>query len=404
MPWTTSCSSASASGPRTPWTSSSWSPTSTTTTRSRAGSPWISTPWASIRTASFRFTICSVTCATSGGSRATMSASILPNCPCTCFAFGATCAASTAWPMVSRPNYLGGLGFGFKWDMGWMHDALGYFCHDPIHRKYHHHALTFRGLYALNEDFVLPLSHDEVAQGKGSLLGKMAGDEWRKLANLRLLYASMYALTVEKLLFMGAEFGQRAEWNHDASLEWHLLEEPPHQGVMKAITQLNRVYREQPALSELDTDPAGFEWIDANDSEASMLTFLRRGRGDSCVLVVLDFTPIVREAYQVGVDRLGTWREILNTDAREFGGSGVGNFGAVDAVPVPWHGRPVSLRLTVPPLAALFLEALPRPQTRSEEGQGPTDEAAGETGADMGVRVDEPGAIPLTGGRGMEPA
>ncbi|MBN2195090.1 MAG: 1,4-alpha-glucan branching protein GlgB [Polyangiaceae bacterium] len=280
---------------------------------------------------------------------------------------------STAWPMVSRPNYVGGLGFGFKWDMGWMHDALGYFAHDSIHRKYHHHALTFRGLYAFNENFVLPLSHDEVAHGKGSLFGKMAGDEWQKFANLRLLYAYMYALSGKKLLFMGAEFGQRAEWNHDASLEWPLLDEAPHQGMMRAVTQLSRIYREQSALSELDTDPAGFEWIDANDSEASVLTFLRRGRGDACVLVALNFTPVVRQAYQVGVDRLGTWREILNTDAREFGGSGVGNFGAVDAVPVPWHGRPVSLRLTLPPLGALFLEAPPRLETALHEGPDDPD-------------------------------
>ncbi len=267
---------------------------------------------------------------------------------------------STAWPMVSRPNYLGGLGFGFKWDMGWMHDTLRYFGRDPIYRKYHHHELSFRGLYAFNENFVMPLSHDEVAHGKGSLLGNMPGDEWQKFANLRLLYAYMYALSGKKLLFMGSELGQYAEWNHDGSLDWHLTERPPTQGLMALLTQLNRAYREQRALHELDTEASGFEWVDANDSETSVLSFLRKGEDGSSVLVVLNFTPLVREDYRVGVDRLGTWREIINTDAAEFGGSGVGNLGQAEAVPLAWHGRPVSLRLQVPPLGALFLEAPPR--------------------------------------------
>ncbi|MBN1607572.1 MAG: 1,4-alpha-glucan branching protein GlgB [Polyangiaceae bacterium] len=272
---------------------------------------------------------------------------------------------STAWPMVSRPNYLGGLGFGFKWDMGWMHDTLRYFSRDPVFRRYHHHELTFRALYSFNENFVMPLSHDEVTHGKGSLLGKMPGDRWRKFANLRLLYAYMYALSGKKLLFMGSEFGQGSEWNHDSSLDWHLLEYPEHQGLMRLVTQLNRVYREQPALHTLDTQPGGFEWVDANDSETSVLTFLRKGTSRPDVMVVLNFTPVVRRAYQVGVNRLGTWSEILNTDAVEFGGSGVGNLGSVEAVPIAWHGRPVSARVTVPPLAALFLEG-PQPTPAME--------------------------------------
>jgi 1,4-alpha-glucan branching enzyme len=287
---------------------------------------------------------------------------------------------STAWPMVSRPNYLGGLGFGFKWDMGWMHDTLRYFARDPIFRKYHHHELTFRALYSFNENFVMPLSHDEVTHGKGSLLGKMAGDRWQQFANLRLLYAYMYALSGKKLLFMGAEFGQVAEWNHDGSIEWHVMESDDHVGVMRLVSQLNRVYREQPALHTLDTVAGGFEWIDANDSEASVLTLLRKGTSGPDVLVVLNFTPMVREAYQVGVDRLGTWREILNSDAGEFGGSGVGNLGAVEAVPVPWHGRPVSVRLTVPPLGALFLEAPPPPPSVAEAPESSAAESAPAAG------------------------
>ncbi len=276
---------------------------------------------------------------------------------------------STAWPMVSRPNYLGGLGFGYKWDMGWMHDTLNYFKRDPIFRRYHHSELTFRALYAFNENFVMPLSHDEVTQGKGSLLGNMPGDAWQRFANLRLLFAYMYGLPGKKLLFMGSEFGQLAEWNHDTSLDWQLADDPPHAGVMALLTQLNRVHREFPALYELDTDARGFEWVDANDSETSVLTFFRKAKNDSRVLAVLNFTPVVHESYQVGVDRLGLWKEIINTDAAEFGGSGVGNFGGVDAVPVPWHGRSVSLRLTVPPLGAIFLEAPARAPRTNQDSQ-----------------------------------
>ncbi len=264
---------------------------------------------------------------------------------------------STAWPSVSRPTYVGGLGFGYKWDMGWMHDTLAYFQHEPIHRKFHHNQLTFRSLYSFTENFVLPLSHDEVVHGKGSLIGKMPGDEWQKFANLRLMYGYMYAQSGKKLLFMGDEFGQVCEWKHDSSLEWHVLQYRVHSGVQKWVEQLNRVYREQPGLHELDNDPAGFEWVDANDSGDSVLTFLRKGKstGDT-VLVVCNFTPVPREKYVVGVPGDGYWRELLNSDAGDYGGSNVGNGGGVHSQGISAHGRPYSLQLTLPPLAVLFLK------------------------------------------------
>jgi 1,4-alpha-glucan branching enzyme len=264
---------------------------------------------------------------------------------------------STAWPMVSRPTYVGGLGFGLKWDMGWMHDTLAYFSQNPIHRKYHHNLLTFRMLYGFTENFVLPLSHDEVVHGKGSLIGKMPGDEWQKFANLRLLFGYMFAQPGKKLLFMGDEFGQVREWTHDASLEWHVLQYAFHRGVQFWVEQLNRVYREQPALHELDTDPAGFEWVDANDNETSVLSFLRKGKSSTdTVLIVCNFTPVPRLEYQVGVPCGGYWRELLNSDAKDYAGSGMGNAGGVQADYRPGHGRPHSLRLTLPPLAVLFLK------------------------------------------------
>ena len=264
---------------------------------------------------------------------------------------------STAWPMVSRPTYVGGLGFGMKWDMGWMHDTLAYFAQNPIHRKYHHNHLTFRMLYGFTENFVLPLSHDEVVHGKGSLIGKMPGDEWQKFANLRLLFGYMFAQPGKKLLFMGDEFGQVREWTHDASLEWHVLQYAFHRGVQFWVEQLNRVYREQPALHELDTDPAGFEWVDANDNETSVLSFLRKGKSSTdTVLIVCNFTPVPRLEYQVGVPCGGYWRELLNSDAKDYAGSGMGNAGGVRADYRPGHGRPHSLRMTLPPLAVLFLK------------------------------------------------
>jgi len=265
---------------------------------------------------------------------------------------------STAWPMVSRPPYLGGLGFGMKWDMGWMHDTLVYFSKDPIHRQYHHNQLTFRMVYAWTENFVLPLSHDEVVYGKGSLLGKMPGDDWQKFANLRLLLGYMYAQPGKKLLFMGGEFGQWREWNHDESLDWNLLEYAPHQGLQKWVQDVNRLYRSEPALHELDFDQAGFEWIDCNDGASSTLSFIRKAKStEDIVLVVCNFTPVARSGYRIGVPRGGLWKEILNGDSPDYGGSGLGNLGGLQAEPVPSHGRPHSLSLTLPPLAALFFKA-----------------------------------------------
>jgi 1,4-alpha-glucan branching enzyme len=265
---------------------------------------------------------------------------------------------STAWPMVSRPTYIGGLGFGMKWDMGWMHDTLAYFSEDPIHRKYHHNKLTFRGLYGFTENFVLPLSHDEVVHGKGSLIGKMPGDEWQKFANLRLLFAYMYAQPGKKLLFMGDEFGQVREWGHDTSLEWHVLHYPLHRGVQSWVEQLNRLYRDEPGMHQLDTDPSGFEWVDCNDAAASVVSLLRKGKSSKdTVLVVCNFTPIPRASYRVGVPSGGFWRETLNSDAKEYGGSGLGNLGGCTAEDIPAHGRSHSLNLVLPPLGALFLKA-----------------------------------------------
>jgi len=265
---------------------------------------------------------------------------------------------STAWPMVSRPIYLGGLGFGFKWDMGWMHDTLQYFSHDPIHRKFHHNQLTFRMLYGFTENFVLPLSHDEVVHGKGSLIGKMPGDEWQRFANLRLLFAYMFAQPGKKLLFMGDEFGQVREWAHDTSLEWDVLQYPVHYGMQNWVEQLNRLYAREPALHDYDTDPKGFEWIDCNDNAASTISLLRKSRSPSQnIVVVCNFTPVPRLDYRLGVPAGGYWRELLNSDAKEYGGSGVGNAGGIMAEDKPVHGRPYSLELTLPPLGALFLKA-----------------------------------------------
>jgi 1,4-alpha-glucan branching enzyme len=264
---------------------------------------------------------------------------------------------STAWPLVSRPTYVGGLGFGLKWDMGWMHDTLAYFARDPVYRKYHHNQLTFRMLYAFTESYVLALSHDEVVHGKGSLLAKMPGDTWQKFANLRLLYGYMTAQPGKKLLFMGGEFGQGREWNHEQSLDWHLLESPLHAGLARWVADLNRLYRSEPALSELDVEPAGFEWIDANDSDQCVLSFLRKGRSTGAlILIVCNLTPVPRYHYRVGVPRGGYWRELLNSDGHEYGGSGVGNCGGLDADAVGAHGRPASLNLTLPPLGVLFFK------------------------------------------------
>jgi 1,4-alpha-glucan branching enzyme len=269
---------------------------------------------------------------------------------------------STAWPMVSRPTYLGGLGFTFKWDMGWMHDTLQYLALDPVYRKYHHDRLTFRQMYAGSENFVLPLSHDEVVHGKASLLAKMTGDDWQKFANLRLLYGYQYTQQGKKLLFMGGEFGQWSEWNHDASLDWHLLQWLPHEGLRSWVRDLNRAYRAEPALYELDCDRGGFEWVDCCDGEASVLSYLRRGRDPNVwILVLLNFTPVVRYPYRVGVPHAGRWVEVLNSDAPVYGGSGQGNLGGVEAEPVPCHGRSHSVGVTLPPLAMVaFRGVAPR--------------------------------------------
>jgi 1,4-alpha-glucan branching enzyme len=264
---------------------------------------------------------------------------------------------STAWPMVSRPTYLGGLGFGLKWDMGWMHDTLAYMSQDPVHRSYHHNKLTFRMLYAYHENFVLPLSHDEVVYGKGSLLRKMPGDDWQKFANLRLLFGYMYAQQGKKLLFMGGESGQWSEWYHEASLDWDLLDNPAHGGLLRWLEDLNRLYRTEPALHELDFDPAGFEWIDCTDHHASVVGLMRKGGSpEGAVIVVCNFTPVPRSDYRIGAPKGGLWREILNSDAEHYGGSGLGNLGGAEAMPTPLHGRPYSLRLTLPPLAAVFFK------------------------------------------------
>jgi 1,4-alpha-glucan branching enzyme len=262
---------------------------------------------------------------------------------------------STAWPMVARPLYLGGLGFGLKWDMGWMHDTLRYMSQDPIHRRYHHNLLTFRMLYAFNENFVLPLSHDEVVHGKGSLIGKMPGDYWQKFANLRLLFGYMYAQAAKKLLFMGGEFGQWSEWNHDLSLDWHLLDNPMHAGLQNWVADLNRIYRSEPALHELDFDWQGFDWIDCNDSDQSVISLVRKGKSqEEVVLVVCNFTPVPRYNYRIGVPTGGFWRELLNSDAGDYGGSGLGNLGGVHTDEISHHGQPYSVNLNLPPLAIAF--------------------------------------------------
>jgi len=264
---------------------------------------------------------------------------------------------STAWPMVTRPVYVGGLGFSLKWNMGWMHDILDYMTRDPIYRKHHHNQLTFSIWYAFYENFILPLSHDEVVHGKGSLLSKMPGDDWQKFANLRLLLGFMHTHPGKKNLFMGGEFGQWREWSHDTSLDWHLLEFSPHRGIQRLVRDLNRLHREEPALHERDFEQVGFEWIDFSDWEKSVVSFIRRGKSeDEQLVVVCNFTPVPRQDYRVGVPAGGHWREILNSDAGEYGGSGQGNFGGVEASAMPFHGRNHSLSLKVPPLGLLVLK------------------------------------------------
>jgi 1,4-alpha-glucan branching enzyme len=276
---------------------------------------------------------------------------------------------STAWPGVSRPVYLGGLGFGFKWNMGWMHDTLAYLSQDPIYRQYHHNEITFSLIYAFSENFILPMSHDEVVHGKGSLLGKMPGDEWRRFAGLRSLLAYMWAHPGKQLLFMGSEFGQVSEWSADNGLDWWILDFPVHQGVQQLSRDLNAIYRNTPALWELDSTPEGFGWIDSNDAQGNTLSFLRlaatpgtvapgtatQGDTSRTLACIANFSPLPHENYRVGLPHAGRWREVLNTDAAVYGGSGVGNMGRIEAVAEPWHGRPASATITLPPLGVLWL-------------------------------------------------
>jgi 1,4-alpha-glucan branching enzyme len=264
---------------------------------------------------------------------------------------------STAWPGVSRPTYLGGLGFGFKWNMGWMHDTLAYFQQDAIYRRYHHHELTFSLMYAFSENFILPLSHDEVVHGKGSLYSKMAGiDKWQKLANLRALYAYMWAHPGKKLLFMGSELAQEVEWSYERSLDWHLLEQPDHAGIQALVRDLNRLYKDEPALWEVDSDPAGFWWLEPNDADRNVLAFARASKdGERVVVFAANLSPVPREGYRLGLPRATRWKEAINTDSRYYGGSDVGNLGGIEPEPIPWHNQSVSALVTLPPLAAVWL-------------------------------------------------
>lgn len=267
-----------------------------------------------------------------------------------------TAEESTSWPMVSKPVYVGGLGFGYKWNMGWMHDVLFYMSKDPIFRVYHQNSLTFGMWYAYAENFVLPLSHDEVVHGKGSLWGKMPGDAWQKAANLRLLYGWMFGHPGKKLLFMGGEFGQELEWCHDQSLDWHLLSDPAHGGLLNWFRDINNFYKRTAALWELDYDAGGFEWIDCSDAAASVISFLRRDKDGRSVIFIGNFTPEPRYNYRVGVPGGKAWREVLNSDAEYYGGSNIGNFGAVAAEDYPFHGRPRSMSVSLPPLSCLVFE------------------------------------------------
>ena len=282
---------------------------------------------------------------------------------------------STSWGGVSRPVYTGGLGFTMKWDMGWMHDSLSYLSRDPIYRKHHQHELSFRSIYAFSENFVLPLSHDEVVHGKGSLLEKMPGDDWQKFANLRLLYGYQYTTPGKKLLFMGSEFGQRSEWNHDEQLDWELLKEPSHDSLRRYVGDLNRLYRDYPALYELDCSPDGFSWIDADDAAHSIYSFCRFARNGETILVVLNFTPEPQNDYGVGVPHAGKFVELLNSDAEIYGGGNIGNLGDIAVTDQPQHGRPHSIEINIPPLAVLVLKHFPE----SAETAKSTDQATAAT-------------------------
>jgi 1,4-alpha-glucan branching enzyme len=263
---------------------------------------------------------------------------------------------STSWPGVTKPTSDGGLGFGMKWNMGWMHDTLSYMSRNPMWRSHHHGEITFSFLYAFSENFLLPISHDEVVHGKGSLLGKMPGDQWQKLANVRAYLAFMWAHPGKQLLFMGQEFGQPSEWSEERGLDWWILDQPVHQGLHRLVGQLNRVYRETPAFWELDNSPAGFEWLEGGDAGNNVIAFERRDAHGAPIVAVVNFSGNLVGGYRLPLPRAGRWREVINTDAAEFGGSGVGNYGSVEATSTPWGGRPASVELTLPPLAALYLQ------------------------------------------------
>ncbi len=264
---------------------------------------------------------------------------------------------STSWPMVSRPVYLGGLGFDLKWNMGWMHDILEYIQKDPVYRRYHHNALTFSLIYAFTENFILPFSHDEVVHGKRSMLHKMPGDDWQRFANLRALYAFMYAHPGKKLLFMGSEFGQFNEWNAQTGLDWHWLDRDLNHRLLAFVRDLNALYRAEPALHEVDFDWEGFEWIDFRDVDNSIVSLVRRARNrDDLVIVAANYTPIPREGYRIGVPRAGFYREILNSDSVHYGGGNLGNSGGLAAEPQPWQNQPYSLKVTIPPLGVVYLK------------------------------------------------
>ncbi len=262
---------------------------------------------------------------------------------------------STAWPAVSRPTDMGGLGFDLKWNMGWMHDTLEYFAHDPIHRRYHHDELTFSLVYAFTEQFVLPLSHDEVVHGKGSLLSRMPGDDWQKHANLRTLYAYMWAHPGKKLLFMGGELAQQQEWSHERSLDWHLLDRPRHAGVQRLVRDLNHLYRDTPALWQLDAEPGGFRWLVVDDRDANVVAFARFARDGRALVAAANLSPVPRTAYRLPMPRPGRWRELLNTDSEAYGGANVGNGGSVWSEELPWGGEGSSAEVTIPPLGVVWL-------------------------------------------------
>ena len=280
-----------------------------------------------------------------------MNATVYKRCP----GIVTVAEESTAWPGVTRPTHLGGLGFGFKWNMGWMHDSLDYMAREPIYRQYHHSEMTFAMMYAYTEQFVLPLSHDEVVHGKGSMINKMPGDDWQKFANLRSYYGFMWAHPGKQLLFMGGEFGQWREWSEGRSLDWDLLQYPNHSGLQKCLADMNRAYRDNPAMWRKDHDPSGFEWIDANDAAGNVFSWLRFDGDGGVVACVSNMAPVVHEDYRLGLPHAGSWTEIVNTDALDYGGSGVGNLGRVDATDDPWHGRPASARMVLPPLASVWL-------------------------------------------------